>query len=233
MARMARKVVITMAALKGGAGKSTLAQAIACEWQRRGLDVLIVDVDENQRTTHKWDGRKQSGGPSVIAKNAGNLDVNFASITRPYDVVIIDTPGKLGDPMVAMGLANLVVMPTGPNQTDIEAMDETFTEARRVRSLKPSVDACILITKKRTGTISGRLAHKAFEDQPFDVLETELDYREDYDKANKAGLGPTTLAPEGEAAAEVGKLCDELERRLKMNSARPRPRARKGHLRAV
>lgn len=212
-----RRVVISLVAVKGGAGKSTVAIALACEWHRRGRKVLGVDIDKQQRSLRKWaDLRDELGvdGPEVISLG-DNLEADFARRTRGYDLVIIDTPGKLGTlPVVALGLSHVVIMPCGPNGIEVASMQETFEQVSTVRALRKGLAAFVLITKMQVGTVVARRAHKAYEDKPFDTLETQLHYRLDYGQSHDAGLGPTTWRPESDAAVEISKLVDELDQRV-------------------
>jgi chromosome partitioning protein len=226
-ARLPQQLVITMAAMKGGAGKSTLAVAIACEWHRRGYMVVLVDVDIQQRSTMKWaERRKLFGvrGPPVMVYRIedGPLADTIAGLDD-YEIVIIDSPGKLGDlPVQAIGIADLVLMPCGPNGIEIESLEHTFKEVHDVmRDGREDLLARVLICKKQARTIIANQVRKLFDDEPFDPLETELDLSRDYGAAHEAGLGPTTWRPKSKAAGEVHRLTDELEKLLGM------PRARK------
>jgi chromosome partitioning protein len=225
--------VVALVALKGGAGKSTIAISIACEWQRRGLRVLIVDLDDQQRSVALWDDLRDDLGleadPAVWAplvpedeSEPDEFEDQYEAQTRGYDVVIIDTPGKLGRrPTAAMGRAHLVLIPCGPNGMEVATMKGTFAQVADVHRQRRSLDVGIVITKKQSGTVVGRTAHRAYVGK-YQPLESELHYRLDYGQAPDAGMGPTTWAPAGEAAGEVRHLVNELEKRLGMGASAPR-----------
>lgn len=231
MAIQRQQRVITFTMLKGGVGKSTLVIACACEWAKRGRRVRIIDVDVQQQSAADWrrirhelkeQGHVFDSGPSVISMGEEFVD-DFADKTRGYDVVIIDTGAKVGlTTTMALGVSDLAVIPCGPNGIEVSRIARTFEQVQHVQVLRKQLDACILITRKQPRTIVANTARKAYDDAPFDLLETELDLSIEYDAAYNLGLGVTTYNPTGKPAHEVGQLVDELEKRLGMSKRRLR-----------
>lgn len=46
--------VVAFLSQKGGAGKSTLVRALACEASKGGLSVKVADLDTQQGTVTNW-----------------------------------------------------------------------------------------------------------------------------------------------------------------------------------
>lgn len=63
-----KRRVVTLATMKGGSGKSTIAVCLAAHWWHRGRRVALIDADP-QRSVIRWRdasaGIKHSGGYSV------------------------------------------------------------------------------------------------------------------------------------------------------------------------
>lgn len=218
-------IVISFVGVKGGAGKSTLAQAVAVEWARRGLRVLLVCLDKKQRSSEKWAAQRATlgrgeHGPAVIAMRE-NIRTDFERTASAYDLAIIDTRGDVGElPVAALALSHLAVMPCGPNGIEVAAMEETFAEVASVRRKRPELDAVVVITRKQPNTVVGREARKAYKGCGFDVCRVELDFGLDYGQAHDAGQGPTEWKPKSKAADETRALCDALQARLKIKLPR-------------
>lgn len=228
---------IAIAGVKGGLGKSTTATGLAAEWHRRGRRVLLVDLDRVQRSSMRWADRAAAAGrpcPDVIAMGRSFL-APVKAAGAAYEIVILDCPPGVSDmdastdiTVDALRLADLAILPCAPSGIEIDALGVTLLEVREMRAKRPELDAAILITRRREGTVAGREARTCFATSRLPVLRAMLDFRQDFPDAWTAGLGPTTYAPGGDAATEVTALVDELERRMKIR----KPRA-KGVLRAA
>ena len=99
--------IITLASIKGGVGKSTLAIHIASALQAQGLDAGVVDADLDQQSTARFLERRRkalNGSAGAVLETAhvkhgvGSLGrIRFDSALRHanrHDHVIIDLPGS-------------------------------------------------------------------------------------------------------------------------------------------
>lgn len=117
-----QKMIISLLNQKGGAGKSSLARALAVEFARNDWGVHVADLDKGQQTFFKWSERRQEAGkspaievfvypdPKAALKNAGQ-----------YDVVFVD--GKAFADTHALEIAqasDLVIIPVGVSLDDLE-----------------------------------------------------------------------------------------------------------------
>jgi chromosome partitioning protein len=216
-------LIISLAGQKGGIGKSTLAIAIAAEWHFRGLRVLVIDADDEQRTALTWSevaAELELDAPPVRALGddiRSRLPAMLAA--EPFDVVIIDTPGRVGKRTTfALSVSHVALLPCGPTGPEVWAMDGTLEQARDVAAVTGELEIAIVVTRRQPGTVIGRRARVVLDDTEVPVLDTELDFRVTYGEAITAGLGPTTYDPESEAAREVRRLISELEVRYDVSS---------------
>lgn len=221
-----RPRIIAFGGRKGGVGKSTCSTAVAAEYERRGLRVLLVDTDR-QRSTLDWGDQREldlqgrdalaaardgaTGSLTVVAMGEG-MHRDLRGLAAAYDVVVIDCPPQLAEAQrAALGVADLVVLPCGPGGPDVRAMGATVALVREAMGLRPRLAARVLINRVVAGTAIGRAVRTTLEGTELPVLATELHQRVTYQEAFSAGLGPTTYDPTSAAAGEVRALVDELE----------------------
>lgn len=221
-----QRIVIAFVGVKGGLGKSTLAFSLAVAYRQRGYRVLLIDLDDQQRALLKWSESAAELGvtdsPPVVAMG-DNLRAQFDEITQGYDVVIIDTAGKLGKRTAhALGKATIGLMPCGPDGIQIASMPETFEAVLDVQAVRPDLLANIVLCQRDLREVASRELRKTFDEAPFECLDVELDYASDYDKSFRAGVGPTSWNSKSKAARDVNLLADELERRLGMTRKKER-----------
>ncbi len=112
---------------KGGCGKSMLATHIAAYWARRGVRVMLGDIDR-QQSARAWLARRPTATALI---HPWAMDRN--SVLRvPSGVthVVIDTPGGLHgfDLAKVVMYADFVVMPVSPSVFDLSSASQCFAE---------------------------------------------------------------------------------------------------------
>ena len=207
-------MVVAFIGQKGGSGKTTTALSVAAEWVARGRRVLLVDADP-QGSARTWGDVAAEQGhpcPTVVAMGAMmHKPDQLPALVERYDVAVVDCPPRHGEiQRAALMVADLAVMPCGPSAVDAWALAETLDMVTAAQTLRPNLQAALLITRKTQTTI-GAHAREALTDAGVPILATELGFRVAYQEAPAAGLGVTTYAPRDRAAAEVRALVDELE----------------------
>ena len=114
--------VVAFVSQKGGVGKSTLARAIAREFQRNDFRVKLADMDIQQITTVNWHARRL---------NAGLEKVGSVECFRTYkeakasagdcDVLIVDGAGRASSVTAEIAKdADLVIQPSSPSIDDLQ-----------------------------------------------------------------------------------------------------------------
>jgi len=109
---------------KGGTGKSTLAIATAIWLAKRGRKVLLLDVD-TQGTSSNW-GRRygKKFGVEALAQHARLVAKDVAEYREEYEDLILDLPPTVtAQTEKAIEVADALIIPTRPSQSDIWALD--------------------------------------------------------------------------------------------------------------
>lgn len=219
-------MIVAVIGQKGGVGKTTTALAIGAEWHRRGRSVVLVDADP-QGSTRTWgDVAAQAGEPAplVVGMGAGlHKPDQLPALAARYDVAVIDTPPRHGEIMrAALAVADLAVLPCGPQPMDAWALAETLAVVAEVQAIRRELVAVVLLTRVSKRTTLGATAREALADCGLPILRAELGYRVAYAEAPALGRGVTMHAPHDPAADEVRALVDELENLTKPKGGRRR-----------
>jgi len=135
-------LAVTVGALKGGVGKSTVTWVLATLLAHEGGQVLVVDADPNSQTLFTWANRAIAAGHAVPFRVFPWATNDLLAGVRPMladcDHVLIDT-GPDGRDLTlfqaACRLAPLLVMPFAPRDVELGRLPATLEAARRGSAL--------------------------------------------------------------------------------------------------
>lgn len=208
--------VISIVALKGGVGKTTIALSLAAEYRVRGFSVLLADADP-QGSSQAWGSaasgnpRAQATVPTVVGVRDGFYRPDqLPKLAESYDWTIIDTPPHAGPTLrAALAVADLALLPCGPGALEAWALGDTVRIIEEARIARPGLAAAIVLNRVQKRTAIGAGAREALADAGIPVAKSWLGFRVTFTEAVAAGLAPTTYQPKSPAADEVRALCDE------------------------
>jgi chromosome partitioning protein len=201
-------VVLAMASLKGGTGKTTLGLNLAVAAEEAGLRTAVVDVDPQQASAKWGDLRAVTGRtPTVISAMAARLPQTVDSLTRlGAELVVIDTAAHAEGILVSsIDLADLVLIPCRPTIIDLQYLTTTVQLAALRRKT-----AAVVLNSVATRTIDRGQAEGAITDMGVNLIPVSVSNLVAYGRAITVGQGVTEFEPEGKAAAEMRALVDEL-----------------------
>jgi chromosome partitioning protein len=227
--------VLTIAALKGGAGKTTLATTLTAAFHDAGERVLLVDADP-QGTALQWAAQAAEAGrdcPPVVAVRGAALRDDVRRVGEAFDLVVIDAPPRLGiEQRSALLAAHVVLLPVTPGGADLWALGETLAVLEEVRAVRPDLRAAI-VRNRVAATAFSRAMQAALADLEVPTLKAALGQRVAFAEALTDGQGVTTYAPRSPAAKEALALAREVRALLASSSAAPPPPKRKATRKAA
>lgn len=205
-------MIISVTSLKGGVGKSTIAQNLAVCFAHSGYKVCIVDVDANQSAL-RWSGLRDDSLPAVpvYALNDGmELSKNVKHLNQAHEVVIIDgTPSLSQVTSKIILLADLLIIPILPSGLDIWATEkflERYQDAEQQK--EANIPAYFLINQNQATNLS-REVREVLEQTNIPVLANTLKSRIAYREAVIKGLGVFEYKDD-KAKQEVTELFNEI-----------------------
>ena len=113
-----RNVVLAVATLKGGSGKSTVAGCLAVHWQQAGHHPALIDADPQRSLVRLQKRERALGGVPVheTLESGGDIAATVGRLAAQHSPVILDTAGfRAPSTLAALAAANLVLVPVKPS----------------------------------------------------------------------------------------------------------------------
>ncbi len=203
--------IITIAQQKGGSGKTTLAANLAVAFAACGKRVAILDTDPQGSLGRWYMARvdrfgKERAPQGFRTASAWGARYEAKELADAHDVVIIDTPPKMGiDGRPAIEVADLVIVPVSPSPVDLWATEPTLAMAAQEK--KPAV---IVLNRASARTrLTGEM-REALSKLECRCAETIIGNRVAFAEAMGEGMSATEWRPSAPAAREVAALAAEI-----------------------
>lgn len=201
-------VVVAMASLKGGSGKTTVGLNLAVTAEEAGLRTVVIDVDPQQASAKWGDLRAVTGrSPSVISAMAARLpQIVESMIQLGAELIVIDTAAHAEGILVSsIDTADLVLIPCRPTIVDLQYLAATVQLAGLRRK-----NTAVVLNSTQPRTIDRFQAEGALSDMGVNVVPVNVSNLVAYARAITVGQGVTEFEPAGKAAAEMRALLGEI-----------------------
>lgn len=213
-------MILVSANIKGGTGKSCLAQNLAVYLSKiLEMKVMLVDADP-QKTTEDWMiERKENANIaddklfSVSLK--GNIAKDLLNFEKDYDAVIVDCGGHDSVAMrSSMVVASHVLIPFRPKRRDLKLLNEVATLVADTKASNQDVVIRSIITQCPTLPSQFQRIMDAKEAcNSFDIpaLNAITFNRNVYDDADENGLSVLEFGNDDKAIEEIRNIVEELD----------------------
>lgn len=197
--------------LKGGVGKTTLAQNLAVSLAHLGYNVCIVDTDQNQNSL-SWSGVRDPELPEILA--VGATDVRAMSkqvekLEEHYDYVIIDGTPHLGEMTTRIIIASdFLIIPILPSAHDIRSVQQFLTHLDQAKGFRPDIKAYFFLNQYQGFQVQKSVL-EILETFEIPILKSNFRMRVAYVESAVEGKGVLEWTDE-KAATEVAGLTKEL-----------------------
>jgi chromosome partitioning protein len=196
-------LTIAVVSQKGGAGKTTLALHLAAAAEEAGHTALVIDLDP-QATASVWGEWRDDKAPVVIDSAAPRLVSKLAQAKdMGARVVVIDTPPHSdGAANVAIGVADLVLIPCRPAAFDLAAIEPTASLVK----LRGKQGFVVWMAGNAQARKTYVLATEIITTYGLEACPVVVADRAVFRHAAGEGKTVMEVEPDGKAAAEVRAL---------------------------
>jgi chromosome partitioning protein len=209
--------VIAVANLKGGVGKSTVAQNLAVCFLQKGRSICIVDTDVVQESTVEWGiAREKRGYPKldIFGISEEKLMSQILDLSDKYDLVLVDGTPALGEITTKiMSVADLVLIPVMPSGNDFRALRKFLLRCEDVRTVKQkqgfALEVAVVMNEYNDKLIVDKTILEAVKKMEIRMLDTSIANRAAYREATLLGCGVSEMR-DRKAAQEIETLAAEV-----------------------
>lgn len=222
-------MIIVVGNEKGGVGKTAIATNIAALAAADNLEVLLLDTDTNGSSS-AWVRirNEEQVEPAVpLLTVSENPQRELSQLASKYDLIIVDVGANSYSTMInSAKVADLVLVPTGPDQMEVESTLNTFEALRSLdaRHKNGRVPAYVVLNGLPTNSKSkeeGAL-RDYLSSENIPLFESALRYRSSWRNARRGGLAVHELKgkeADPKAAAEMRAIFQEAEKTVEQITA--------------
>lgn len=212
-------MILTVGGIKGGSGKTTVATNLAVLRANIGLDVLLIDADDQETASDFTVLRNErlSSGAGYTSIKLANAAVRTETrrLLDKYDDLIIDTGGRdTASQRAALSVSDLLLVPFVPRSFDVWTLEKVSALIDEIRTVNPDLAVWGFINRADPrGTDNNEAANMIRETPAMTLMPTPLGNRKAFGNAAAQGLAVTEVRPQDrKATAEITALNQYLER---------------------
>lgn len=213
-------MILSLAAEKGGVGKTTLAVNLAVWRARQGRRVLLIDADKKQASASAWVTLRMNAGlePGVTCTMLeGEMVATQVKAMAPlFDDVVIDGRGANDKGLLgSLVVADRCLTPVWPGQYDLSSMNNMLELVAYAKTVNPRLTPLAVISRALTNDMDSD-AHKAQEaiktDAPaYTLLPVIIHGRKAWNNCGETGTAVMEHSPASKAAVdELDQLAEAV-----------------------
>jgi chromosome partitioning protein len=209
-------MILCVAHIKGGVGKTLVATSVAAVLAQRGRDVLLVDADDQASAATFAQIRAELTGVAAFATvqlYGAAIRQQMKSMREKYDEIVIDVGGRdSGSLRAALTVAHKVALPFLPRSVDLWAGAKIAALVCEARDLNEAMRAYSFLNMADTQGRDNVDAFDALKAIPgITPLPLAIVRRKAFPNAFSGGLCVTEQVPrDSKAVEELLSVVDAL-----------------------
>lgn len=178
--------IIAFISQKGGVGKSTLAQALAIEAQKKKFRPLLADCDNQQATSQEWSQIKQKVPCQVFTSIK-----DIWSQAKNYDLLIIDGPARASQATYEIAQkADLVIQPVGASRADLRPAVKEF---HALKEAGIPIKKLLFVVNRVASEAEAKAVYNHLKPAKYQIAEPPLYEKASYRTEQNRGGSITTV----------------------------------------
>lgn len=142
--------IITVATMKGGSGKSTVASCLAIHWQLAGRNPVVIDADPQRSIARLASRERALGGVEVVEDSSVDAWKTARKLAAAGRQVVIDTAGFRSEATLAcIAAADFLLVPVKASPLDIDRMLDTLNSLIEAAGGHRPLYRCVLTQTTR------------------------------------------------------------------------------------
>jgi chromosome partitioning protein len=200
-------MILTVGNIKGGVGKTVLAVNIAVALAQRGVDVLLIDGDEQASAAMFAQVRAEAGAKAeftTIQLQGAAIRQQARQLRDKYDEIVIDVGGRdTGSLRAALTITDMVLIPFQPRSVDLWAASQIAALVAEAREVNGPLEAYSLINIADPVGKDNEDAAEVLAGLDFiKALPLTVVRRKAFPNAFSSGLSVGELVPRDQKAAD-------------------------------
>ena len=209
-------MILCVAHIKGGVGKTLVAASIAAVLAQRGRDVLLIDADDQGSAATFAEIRADAPGAAAYATvqlYGAAIRQQMKALREKYAEIVIDVGGRdTGSLRAALTVADRVAIPFVPRSVDLWAGAKIAELVSEARDLNEGLRAYSFLNMADAQGHDNADAFAALKAMPgITPLPLAIVRRKAFPNAFSGGLCVTEQAPrDAKAVEELLSIVDAL-----------------------
>lgn len=207
-------MIVMIAGVKGGTGKTTIATNLAVLRSATGKKLLLVDADE-QRSTTIWANQRDVLGIetrwTTVSFGGKPLRSQLLRMKDDYDDIIIDVGGRETTSLrAALSIADACFVPFKPRSLDIWTLNDFKSVVQEMRPVNPNLKVFAFINQADAKGSDNEGSQSILgESEEIKCLPITIGCRKAFANAASDGLGVIEMKTQDKKAVqEMGLLYD-------------------------